>query len=446
MAEKELRDALYSTLSEIYRARASKESFAPGRDKVQYAGSVMGYEEAKGMLDAILDGWLGAGRRVAQFEGRLAKFLSARKALMVNSGSSANLIAVTSLSSTLIGEKERLNPGDEVITPAATFPTTLSPIIQAGLKPVLVDVDVETLNASPASLEKACSKKTRAVMLPHTLGNPCEMDAIMGLAKERGLRIIEDACDSLGSKYRGRHVGTLGDFGTFSFYPAHHITTGEGGAVVTSDPVLHGIALSLRDWGRACVNPVCDPRTCGDVGCPKSLRSGGKAAWEGIPDDYDKRYTFSGIGYNLKPIELQGAMGLAQLERFPAFIEARKRNFRFLYDAVQPYEKSFYLPESLPRSDPCWFALPLTIRDGAGFTRRQIVGHFTRANIEVKLMFAGNITRQPAYKGVPMRVAGRLENSDLVMRNTFFLGVYPGLTMEKLEYMARVFREFMDKV
>ncbi len=441
------RRKLFEELRAIYAERESQSGeFVPGRDKVQYAGSVMGYEEARGMLDTILDGWLGAGNRVAQFEGKLAKFLSAKKALMVNSGSSANLLAVTSLASKFVGEKDRLRAGDEVITPAATFPTTLSPLLQAGLKPVLVDVDVSTLNASPESIRKAHSKNTRAIMLPHTLGNPCEMDAIMAFARENGLRVVEDACDSLGSRYAGKYAGTFGDFGTFSFYPAHHITTGEGGALVTSDIGLHRIALSLRDWGRACVNPVCDPKTCNDAGCPKSLRGSGKAAWEGIPDDYDKRYTFSSIGYNLKPIEVQGALGLAQLERLPGFIEARKRNFRFLYDAVQPYERHLHLPEALPRADPCWFALPLTIRKGARFTRRQLVGHFTRANIEVKLMFAGNIARQPAYEGLPMRMAGPLRNSDLVMRNTFFLGVYPGLTREKLEYMARVFREFMDRV
>jgi CDP-6-deoxy-D-xylo-4-hexulose-3-dehydrase len=444
--EGEAREGIYRKLSDIFSERERHAGFVPGRDKVQYAGSVMGYEEAKGMLDAVLDGWLGAGKRVTQFEGKLAKFLSAKKSLMVNSGSSANLIAMTSLESNFIRERDRLSPGDEVITPAATFPTTLSPILQAGLRPVLVDVDVGTLNLSAGSLEKACSAKTKAIVLPHTLGNPCEMDAVMAFAKERGLRVIEDACDSLGSKYAGRSVGTFGDFGTFSFYPAHHITTGEGGALATNDLGLHKIALSMRDWGRACVNPVCDPKTCGDAECPKSLRSGGRAAWEGMPDDYDKRYTFSSIGYNLKPIEVQGAMGLAQLERLPGFIEARKRNFRFLYDHAQPYERHFHLPESLPKSDPCWFALPLTVREGAKFTRRQLVSHFTRANVEVKLMFAGNIARQPAYRGAGMRAAAPLRNSDLVMRNTFFLGVYPGLTGEKLEYMASVLREFMDRV
>jgi CDP-6-deoxy-D-xylo-4-hexulose-3-dehydrase len=445
--EEESRKKVYAQLRELYGERVSRGSgFTPGRDKVQYAGSVMGYEEAKNILDAVLDGWLGAGRWVAQFEGRLARFLSAKKALMVNSGSSANLIAVASLSSRLIAKKARLSPGDEVITPAATFPTTLNPLLQAGLRPVLVDVDLSTLNLIPEALEKACSPGTRALFLPHTLGNPNDMDAIMAFAQEHDLRLVEDACDALGSRYGGRYLGTFGDFGTFSFYPAHHITTGEGGALVTNDTDLHRIALSMRDWGRACVNPVCDPKTCGDGECPKSLRSGGKSAWGGIPDDYDKRYTFSSIGYNLKPIEMQGAMGVAQLERLPGFMEARKRNFRFLYEQVQPYERHFHLPESLPKSDPCWFALPLTIREGAKFTRRQVVGHFTRANIEVKLMFAGNIARQPAYEGVPMRVAGTLKNSDLVMRNTFFLGVYPGLTREKLEYMARVFREFMDRV
>lgn len=444
--EEELRNRLYSHLWEIYGERELRDDgFVPGKSKVQYAGSVFGFEEARKMIDAILDGWLGAGKFVAQFEGRLAQYLNAKKALMVNSGSSANLIALTALTSPLVDGKMRLKPGDEVITPAATFPTTLNPIIQAGLKPVLVDVDVSTLNVNPASLRKSLSKKTRAVMLPHTLGNPCEMDTIMAFSEENGLRLVEDACDALGSTYAEKAVGTFGDFGTFSFYPAHHITTGEGGAIVANDVKLHQLAMSLRDWGRACVNPVCSPKTCSDRECPKS-QAKGKVRWERLPDDYDKRYTFSGIGYNLKPTEVQGALGVAQMNRLPLFVQARKRNFRFLYGELQQYERSFHLPESLPKADPAWFAFPLTIREGAKFTRRQLVSHFTKENIEVKLMFAGNIARQPAYEGVPMRKVGRLGNSDLVMRNTFFLGVYPGLTQEKLEFMARVFREFMDKV
>jgi CDP-6-deoxy-D-xylo-4-hexulose-3-dehydrase len=444
--EEELRKRLFAQLWEIYGERESqKGEFKPGKDKVQYAGSVFGYEEVRNMLNAILDGWRGAGKYVAQFEAKLAKFLSVKKALMVNSGSSANLVAITSLSSPLLEAKKRLKPGDEVITPAATFPTTLNPILQAGLKPVLVDVDLSTLNIIPESLEKAYSEKTRAVFLPHTLGNPNEMDSVMSFVEEHDLRLIEDACDSLGSTYDGKFVGTFGDFGTLSFYPAHHITTGEGGALVTNDNQLHRIALSMRDWGRACVNPVCNPPTCGDAECPKSLKAKGKVAWEHLPDDYDKRYTFSSIGYNLKPIEVQGAMGIAQMDRLPRFIQARKQNFRFLHRELQQYEKSFILPESLPRADPSWFAFPLTIREHTKFTRKQIVSHFTNANIEVKLMFAGNIAHQPAYEGIPMRRVGSLKNSDLVMRNTFFLGVYPGLTQEKLEYMVNVFKEFMDK-
>jgi CDP-6-deoxy-D-xylo-4-hexulose-3-dehydrase len=442
--EEEMRNKVFDDLRALYEERARQAGeFKPLRDKVQYAGSVYGYEEVHAMVGAILDGWFGVGKNVSKFETKLADFLGSKKALMVNSGSSANLVAMASLTSGLLGVK-RLLPGDEVITPASTFPTTLNPILQTGLAPVLTDVKLSTYNLDPWLLKKALSKRTRAIMIPHTLGNPNEMDAIMEFAEENRLYVIEDTSDSLGSRYGGRYLGTIGDFGTFSFYPAHHITTGEGGAVTTSDMELYRIALSIRDWGRACVNPVCTPQTCGDTQCPRSLRTKGKDLWESLPEDYDKRYSYSNIGYNLKPIEVQGAMGVAQMGRLPSFIEARKRNFRFLYDAVAPYGRHFHLPESPPKSDPCWFALPLTVREGAPFTRRQLVNHFTCAKVEVKLMFAGNITCHPAYKGVPMRVAGALKNSDAIMRGTFFLGVYPGLNKEKLEFMVKVFEDFMS--
>lgn len=438
-----LREEISKTVREIFRLRSLKKAFRPGRDKIQYAGALYDHEEVESMINSILDGWFGVGKYTHRFERKLSDFLGVKEAIMTNSGSSANLLAVSALLSKQLGEDVRLKPGDEVITPALTFPTTFNPIIQNNLVPVLLDVDIGTYNISVEDLKAALSNRTKAIFISHTLGNPNEMDAIVDFVEEHNLFLIEDACDALGSKYDGRYVGSFGSFGTFSFYPAHQITTGEGGALVTRDKEISKIALSLRDWGRTCVMPVCNPLYCPDKSCPKSVRYEKSMTTNDLPEDYDKRYTYTNIGYNLKPTEIQAAMGLAQLRKLPEFIKSRRRNFKVLYDEFMNYEDLFILPESFPKSEPAWFAFPLTINKDAPFKRKDIVQWFTRHNIEVKMLFAGNIIRHPAYKGTNFRVAQHLINSDYIMHNSFFLGVYPGINEEKMKYILKILREFI---
>lgn len=442
--EKILRQKILKNVEEILKLKKN-DIFIPIKDKVQYAGSFYDQEEIMSMINAILDGWLGVGKNVHQFESKLSRFLGARKSIMVNSGSSANLLAISSLCSTKLSEKKRLKPGDEVITPAVTFPTTLNPIIQNGLKPVFIDVKINTYNVDPEDIRLAISEKTRAIIIPHTLGNPNEMNPIVEIAKQHNLFLIEDSCDALGSKYNGKYLGTFGDFGTFSFFPAHHITTGEGGAIIANDITLHKIAVSLRDWGRECVSYVCDPLICLIQHCPKSTKYSRKLKDNDLPEDYDERYTYTNIGYNLKPTEIQGAMGTAQLDKLSFFIKTRNNNFKTLYNEFQKYENIFYLPESPLKSEPSWFAFPLTIKEEAPFTRAKIMQYLVKHNIEAKLMFAGNIIRQPAYTNIEYRSVGSLSNSDYIMRNTFFIGVYPGLNEEKIYFMIDVFRKYLSE-
>ena len=396
------------------------------------------------MINAILDGWFGVGKYARRFEFGLSKFLGTKRAIMTNSGSSANLLVISALLSHQLSDDVRFKLGDEVITPALTFPTTFNPIVQNGLIPVLLDAEIGTYNINVDDLKTGLSSRTKAIFIPHMLGNPNEMNTILDFAEEHNLLIIEDNCDGLGSKYDGKYVGSFGTFGTFSFYPAHHITTGEGGAVVTSDEELASIVLSLRDWGRECVMPVCNPLHCPDRGCPKSVHYEKAFTPDDLPEDSDKRYTYTNIGYNLQPTEIQAAMGLAQLEKLPKFIELRKRNFQMLYDEFENYDEFFILPSSLPKSDPCWFAFPLTIRRGAPFKRKDIVQWFTKHNIEVKTLFAGNIARQPAYRNLDYRVARKLSNSDYIMHNSFFLGVYPEMNREKIDFIMGVTRKFIN--
>jgi CDP-6-deoxy-D-xylo-4-hexulose-3-dehydrase len=309
---------------------------------------------------------------------------------------------------------------------------------------VLLDVETGTYNMSTDCLSEALSAKTKAVFIPHTLGNPNDMGVILDFAEDHDLVLIEDACDALGSKYDGKYLGSFGCLATFSFYPAHQITTGEGGAVVTNDEELSKIVLSLRDWGRACIMPVCNPLGCPDKVCPRSINYKGTAKPNELPEDYDKRYLYTNVGYNFKPTEIQAAMGSAQLRKLPEFIEKRKRNFRVLYDHFRAYEDFFILPESLPESDPCWFAFPLTIKEQAPFSRKDVVQWLTKHNIEAKMVFTGNITKHPAYANLNYRVGQELSNSDLIMRNSFFVGVYPGIGEEQMKYILDVFRDFFN--
>jgi len=445
MSEDALRGEIFEIVKKILRLRSVEDTFHPGVDMIRYSGAVYDDEEINNMIDAILDGWFGISKYARRFEREFSRFLGVKRTIVTNSGSSANLLAVSALLSSQLGKDERLNPGDEVITPALTFPTTLNPILQNGLIPVFLDVDLETYNIRAEDLEKALSERTKAIVIPHTLGNPNEMDTLCEFAEEHNLFLIEDACDALGSKYDGRYVGSFGDFGSFSFYPAHQITMGEGGALVTNNKRFADIALSMRDWGRACIMPICDPSRCPDRECPKVIRNENLVNPYSLPEDYDKRYTYVNIGYNLKPTEIQAAMGLAQLKKLPSFIEARRKNFELLYDGLLEYEELFILPRWLSKSEPCWFAFPLTIKRGAPFKRREIVEWLTRRRIEAKMLFAGNILRHPAYRDINYRLAQDLTNSDYIMWNSFFVGVYPGITEEKIEYMLDSFRTFIKK-
>ena len=444
-SESILRSRIFEIVDEIFKLRSSREKFVPGATMVRYSGPVYDQEEVKSMFNAILDGWLGVGKHVLSFENEFAKLVGVKKAVMVNSGSSANLLAVASFFSPQLESGERLSAGDEVITPALTFPTTLNPILQHNLVPVFIDIELGSYNVKPELIEEAISDKTRAIFVPHTLGNPNDMKYIMDLAEEHNLLVIEDSCDALGSKYCNRFAGSFGNFGTFSFYPAHQITTGEGGMLVTDDEKLASIAQSLRDWGRACIMPACNPLHCGDRGCPKSASFAGGAEASMLPEDYDKRYTYVNIGYNLKPIEVQAALGLVQIRKLPAFCEKRRRNFRILYDELKRYEDYFILPKWLPESEPCWFSFPLTIRPGAPFKRKDLVKWLVRNNIEVKMLFSGNILKHPAYKHAKYRVSGSLENTDYTMYNSFFVGVYPGLSEEELAYVVDVIKRFIGE-
>ncbi len=429
-----LKREIFDKIAEFYRLEHEEQPFVPGETKIHYAGRVYDQREMMAMVDAVLEFWLTMGRYAEEFEEELGEFLGVSEVVFVNSGSSANLLAVSTLCSNEL--EDHLEPGDEVITPAVTFPTTVAPLIQNGLIPVFVDCELGTYNLDVSALEEAISERTRAVFVPHTLGNPCDMDEIMRLAEERGLFVIEDACDALGSRFDGRHVGTFGHLGTLSFYPAHHITTGEGGAVVTNDKKLAKIARSIRDWGRAC---WCKYNTTDPDGA-----CGRRFEWQipGLPDTYDHRYLYTNIGYNLRPTDIQAALGVVQLAKLPAFIEKRKHNFQRLFEGLKPHEDLLILPRWSERTDVSWFAFPITIRPQAPFNRQELVRWLEDARIETRLLFAGNILNQPGYRDMKCRLTGKLENSDLVMRNSFFIGVYPGLDDVRIDYVLDKFEEF----
>jgi CDP-6-deoxy-D-xylo-4-hexulose-3-dehydrase len=423
-------------LSEEYaRLVHGPKAFSAGQSPVPVSGKVMSPADMRNLVDASLDMWLTAGRFSDAFEARFAEFFGAKYALLVNSGSSANLVAFSALTSPLLRDK-RIRPGDEVITVATGFPTTVNPIIQNGCVPVFVDVDVPTYNADVSMLEAARSDKTRAVMLAHTLGNPFELKAVKDFCDKHNLWLIEDCCDALGATYDGKGVGTFGHVATVSFYPAHHITMGEGGAVMTERPGLKKILESFRDWGRDCYCPPGKDNTCGN-------RFGWKLGQ--LPRGYDHKYTYRHIGYNLKVSDMQAAVGLSQLDRAPEFIAARKKNFRYLTESLKDLEDRLILPKATPNSDPSWFGFPIAVREDAGRTRDEVVRHLEENRIATRLLFAGNLLRQPAYQEIERRVIGDLKRADFVMNQVFWIGVFPGLTESHLDYAVDVLRRYMAR-
>ncbi len=430
-----LRDRIRALVGEYYHEAFPARDFVPGSSPVPISGRVFDEQELELLVESSLDFWLTTGRFAEQFEREFAKFVGVREAVLVNSGSSANLLAVAALTSQKLGDR-RLRPGDEVITLAAGFPTTVNPILQNGLVPVFVDVSLPTFNVDVSYLETALSDRTRAVFFAHTLGNPFDLDAVTAFTKKHGLWLIEDCCDALGSTYRGEKVGTFGDLATVSFYPAHHITMGEGGCVLTEKPLLRTLVESFRDWGRDCWCAPGKENTCGK-----------RFDWQlgELPHGYDHKYIYSHVGYNLKATDMQAAVGVAQLKKLPAFIEARKRNFAYLKSGLKDAQEHFVLPEATPNSDPSWFGFPLLVRETAPFSRNALIDFLYERKIGTRQLFGGNLVRQPAYADLNYRVVGDLRASDRVMNQAFWIGVYPGLTPPMLDYVLETINEIALK-
>ena len=432
---KELHGQILDQVREYYHARHVPGPFMPGASRVPYAGRVFDEEELVAAVDSALDFWLTLGPQGDAFERELAAYVGVRHALAVNSGSSANLVAFATLMSPYIDRP--LKPGDEVITVAAGFPTTVAPMVQYGCIPVFLDVNLDTANVLVDRLEDAVTPKTRAVMMAHTLGNPFDLDAVMDIVKKYDLYLVEDNCDALGATYNGKNTGTFGHLATQSFYPPHHITMGEGGAVLTPHSKLKKVAESLRDWGRDCWCPSGKDNTCGK-----------RFDWQlgELPHGYDHKYVYSHLGYNLKPLDLQAAIGRKQLLKADSFVAARRANHAHLRAGLEAFAEYIHLPEPTPNSDPSWFGMLITIRDGAPFTRRELVTYLEGRNVQTRLLFAGNLLRQPAFKDVPHRVVGELTNTDKIMNDALFVGVYPGLTTPMLDFMLSVFADFFENV
>jgi len=427
----QLRDEIAILVRQYHNLQFAPQPFVPGQSNVPVSGKVFDSSELELLVEASLDGWLTTGRFAAQFERDFAAFMGARCASLVNSGSSANLVALSCLTSPSLSDR-RLRAGDEVITLAAGFPTTVNPIIQNSLVPVFVDVQLPTYNVDASQLEAAVSERTRAIVFAHTLGNPFDLDAVMAFANKHNLWVIEDCCDAVGSTYKGRPVGTFGHLATTSFYPAHHITMGEGGCVLTQSPALKKLVDSFRDWGRDC---WCDPG--------KSNTCGRRFEWQlgALPEGYDHKYIYSHIGYNLKATDMQAAVGVAQLKKLPAFMAARRENFAKLHGALKDLDDIFLLPEATPQSNPCWFGFPLAVRNEAPVTRNQVIEHLESRKIATRLLFGGNLLRQPAYREVRHRVIGDLPHTDFVMNNVFWVGLFPGITEPMINYMTDAFHQ-----
>ncbi len=424
-------EKILSDVRSTFQDKAPK-AFKAGETAVPVSGKVLDADDYVALVEASLDGWLTAGRFHEEFERSLARYVGVRNALFVNSGSSANLVALAGLTSPKLG-KRALKPGDEVITVAAGFPTTVNPIIQHGMVPVFVDVAIGTYDAIIDQIREAISPKTRAIMMAHTLGNPFDVAAIKEICKEHNLWLIEDSCDALGSTYDGKRTGGFGDTATVSFYPAHHITTGEGGAVFVNSPLIKKQVESFRDWGRDCYCPTGHDNTCHK-----------RFEWQlgDLPLGYDHKYIYGHIGYNLKATDMQAALGVSQLKKLDRFVAARKANFQYLKNSLSDVQ-DFVMPEATANSDPSWFGFPITIRPDSGLDRTKLLRHLDEKKIGTRLLFAGNLLKQPAYRNIEHRVIGDLKNTDLVMTNTFWLGVYPGLTDEMLNYVSEVVHDFV---
>jgi len=428
----QLRKQILALTAEYHAEAFPKREFVAGTSPVPVSGKVIGPEDVCSVVDATLDGWFTTGRFAKDFERKLARFVGVRSASLVNSGSSANLVALSALTSPKLGNR-RLKPGDEVITVAAGFPTTVNPIFQNRLVPVFLDVALPTYEIDVSRLEEAYSPKVKAVMIAHTLGNVFNLDAITAFCRKYNLWLVEDCCDALGSTYKGRKVGTFGDIATISFYPAHHITMGEGGAVLTDKPALQVIIDSFRDWGRDC---WCDP------GCENTCGKRFTQQFGTLPAGYDHKYVYSHLGYNLKATDMQAAVGLAQLARLDEFVAARRHNHAYLSAALADMQEVLVLPEATPGSDPSWFGFAVTVRPGAPFGRAELVDHLESAGIATRLLFGGNLLRQPAYADVEHRVVGSLETTDLIAQQTFWIGCYPGLNEAHLDYTVEQLQRF----
>jgi CDP-6-deoxy-D-xylo-4-hexulose-3-dehydrase len=431
----DLHARILQQVRDYYEARHKPGSFFPGQSKVPYAGRVFDAEELVAAVDSVLDFWLTLGPQGEAFERELAEAVGVRHALIVNSGSSANLVAFATLTSSQLDRP--LRPGDEVLTVAAGFPTSVAPIVQHGCVPVFIDVNLETANVLADRLEDAVGPKTRAIMLAHTLGNPFDLDTVLAVARRHNLYVIEDNCDALGATYRGRRTGTFGDLATQSFYPPHHLTMGEGGAVLTNRGRLKRIAESFRDWGRDCWCASGKDNTCGK-----------RFDWQlgDLPHGYDHKYIYSHLGYNLKPLDVQAAIGRQQLCKLNAFVAARRANHARLKKALAPYEEFLTLPRATPHTEPSWFGLLLTVHEGAPFRRGDLVRYLEDRNVQTRQLFGGNLLRQPAFRNITHRVVGSLANTDKIMTGSFFVGVYPGLSPAMLDYVESVFADFFTGV
>ncbi|PLK22486.1 lipopolysaccharide biosynthesis protein RfbH [Porphyrobacter sp. TH134] len=435
LGEPEFRKLIVDLVGQYAEAHHAPKPFVPGESAVPVSGKVYGAKDMQLLAESALDFWLTTGRFNTEFEARLSKYIGVDHALTVNSGSSANLVAFSTLTSHYL-RNDAVKAGDEMITVATGFPTTINPALQYGVVPVFLDVDIPTYNIKAEMIEEAITEKTKVIMLAHTLGNPFNVAEVMRVAEKYNLFVVEDCCDALGATYDGQHVGTFGHMGTLSFYPAHHITMGEGGAVFTDKPRLKRVMESMRDWGRDCwcapgVDNTCGKRFCRRLG--------------DLPFGYDHKYTYSHCGYNLKITDMQAAVGLAQMDRLDDFVAARRRNYKLISDLLRPLEDVLILPEATPRSEPSWFGYPLTVREGAPFTRDDIVKHLNDMKIGTRLLFGGNITRQPYMKTREYRVVGDLTNSDIVTENTFWMGVYPGLGESEIGYMVDTLTKFVRR-